>query len=72
MRDNPLIFAGYAVNRPKAKPARYKAKSSTPLLEFTEQKGDLLIFDLWHNGDDSFHDMRVVNTYAKSHSARTP
>ena len=35
--------------------------------EDTEQKGDLLIQDLWQNGTDSVHNMRVVNTDAKSY-----
>ena len=30
--------------------------------EVTEQKGDLLIRDLWQQGTDSVHDMHVVNT----------
>ena len=30
--------------------------------EVTEQKGDLLIRDLWQQGTDIVHDMRVVNT----------
>ena len=37
-----------------------------------EQKGDLLIHDLWKNGTDSVHDMHVANTDAKSHLANTP
>ena len=63
------------MNRPKEKPYRSKATTvpaATPLLEATEQKGELLIRDLCQNGTDSVHYMRVVNTYAKSHSANTP
>ena len=37
-----------------------------------EQKGDLLIRELWNNNTDSVHGMRVVNIDAKSHSATTP
>ena len=37
-----------------------------------EQKGDLLIRDLWQNGTESVHDMPVVNTDAKSHSVKNP
>ena len=75
MCDEPLIFVGCAVKRPKSKPARSKATifpAATPSLEATEQKGDLLIRDLWHYGTDSVHNMRVVNTYYKSHLAKTP
>ena len=71
--DNPIIFAGCDVKRPKGNTAGYKAKSklSIPQQEAMEQKGELLIRDLWHNGTDSVHDMRVVNTDAKSHLAKT-
>ena len=60
---------------PKTKPVRSKATKATsamPLLEAMEQNGDLLIRDLWQNGTDSVHDMRIVNTYTKSHLAKTP
>ena len=50
MRDGPLIFAGFSVKRTKAKPASTKATTvpdDTPPLEATEQKGNLLIRELW-------------------------
>ena len=37
-----------------------------------EQKGDLLIRDLWNNGTGSVHDIRVVNTDAKSYWGEVP
>ena len=37
-----------------------------------EQKGDLLIHDVWQNGTNSVHDMRVVKTDAKSYLEKTP
>ena len=40
--------------------------------EFTEQKGDLLIWDLWQQGTDSDHDMHVVNTDALSYVRKSP
>ena len=40
--------------------------------ETTEQKGDLLLWDLWKNMTDSVHDMRVVNTDAKSYWEKSP
>ena len=75
VHDNPLIFTGFSVKRLKANPAGTSGSTdrdgaSPP--EATEQKGDLLISDLWHNGTDSVHDMRVVNSDAKSHSLKTP
>ena len=75
MSNDLLVFSGCAVKRPKAKTARSKAikfTDATPLLESTEQKGDLLIRDLWQNGTDSVHDMCVVNTDTKSHSEKPP
>ena len=60
------------MKRPTAKPARSKSKSSTPQLEATEHKGDLLIRDLWHNGTDSVHDMRIMNTDDNSYLAKIP
>ena len=75
LRDDPLILAGRALKRTKATSdgasgTTYWNRAPPP--DFTEQKGDLLIRDLWQNGTDSVHDMRVVNTDAKSHTAKTP
>ena len=45
----------------------------SPLLtEVTEQKGDLLIRDLWQQGTNSVHNMRVVNTDILSYVKKTP
>ena len=43
-----------------------------PPPEVTEQKGDLLICDLWHQGSGNVHDMRVVNTDAQWHRTKDP
>ena len=75
LRNDPLIFTGCAVKSPKANLDSSKATTVTttmPQLETTEQKGDLLICDLWKNGTNSVQDMHVVNAYAKSHLAKTP
>ena len=50
VRDKPLIYSGRAVKRTKATSARARrnnnqAGASPP--EITEQKGDLLIRELW-------------------------
>ena len=37
-----------------------------------EKKGELMIRDLWKNGTNSFHKMRVVNTDANNHTVKTP
>ena len=40
--------------------------------EVTEQKGDLLIRDLWQQGVDSAHAMHVVNNDAPTHRMKDP
>ena len=75
VRNDSLIFTCGAVKRMKENPTRSKdttVPSDTPPLEATEQKGDLLIHDLWQNGTASVHDMHVGNTYAKSYLAKKP
>ena len=50
MHNDPLIFAGCTVKRPKANPDRTVGTTvvdNSPLSEAMEQKGDLLIRDLW-------------------------
>ena len=75
MSDDPLIFSSRSVKRTTNTPAEYSGttdQTGAPPSEVTEQKGDLLIRDLLQNGTDTFHGMRVVNTYAKSHMAKAP
>ena len=60
------------MNMTTEKPSTSKTISPTKKLEAMEQKVDLLIRDLWLNGTDSVHYMRVMNTDAKPHSAKTP
>ena len=52
------------------KPNPTRETPSAP--EVTEQKGNLLIRDLWKQGTDSVHDMRVVNTDALSYLEKAP
>ena len=40
--------------------------------EVTEQKGDLLIRDLWQNGTDSVHDIHFVRPDDKYHMDKEP
>ena len=70
--DNPLIFADGAMQRTKAQPAGSTHPPSKNKSEATEQKGDLLIHDIRHNGTDSVHNIHVVNTDVKSHLSKTP
>ena len=41
-------------------------------LDHSEQKGDLLICDLWKIGTDSIHDVRAVNTDTLSYHNKSP
>ena len=70
--DDPFIFAGRAVQRTKVQPARSTQPPPKKKPEAMEQKGNLLICDLWKNGTDSVHNMRVVNTEAKYNLTKTP
>ena len=60
VRYNPLLCAGCVIKRIKSKLVRSKTTPSTPQLETTGDKGDLLIHDLWKNVTDIVHDMIVV------------
>ena len=63
------------MKRPKAKPDGTSASTDqdgVPPPEATEQKGDLLIRDLWQNGTDSVHNMSVMKTDAKTHAMKLP
>ena len=63
MRDYPLIYSGRAVKRTKAAPVGSNVNSGhTSAPEVTEQKGYLLIRDLWQQGTGSVHNMCAVNT----------
>ena len=47
-------------------------RETTELPEVMEQKGDLLIRDLWKQGTESVHNIRVVNTDALSYLKKAP
>ena len=73
VRNNPLIYSGHAAKRTKAAPAGANGNiSHTAEPEVTEQKGDLLIRNLWQQGTNSVHDMRVVNTDAPTYQKKEP
>ena len=76
VRDDPLIYSGRAMSRTKPMPAESDITNTTgettAAPEVTEQKGDLLIRDLWQQGTDSVHDMRVVNTDALAYVCQSP
>ena len=72
VREDPLIFVGCAMKRTRAKPARSKNTQTTQSmqnLKATEHKGKILISDLCQKRTYSVHNMRVMKTDAKSHSA---
>ena len=75
VHDDPIIFEGCAMKSPEATPSGASGSTDrygAPPPEATKEKEDLLICDLRQNGTDSVHNMRVVNTDAKSHSMKTP
>ena len=75
VHEDPLIYSGHTVKRTKATSAGASDKTDqagAPPLEVTEQKGNLLIRDLWQIGTDIVQNMRVVNTDDKSHMAKDP
>ena len=74
VRNDSLIYQGCAVRRTKAKPAGPSGITDTEdtPTDSTDQKGDLLLRDLWQNGTDSVHNMHVVHTDAKSYWEKPP
>ena len=75
MHNNPIIYSGHAVKRTKPTPAgdsgnKYHAVAPPP--EVTEQKCDLLIYDLWQKETESVHKMQVVNTDAQYYGTMYP
>ena len=76
MCDDPLIYSGRAARRTRPTPAESTKPNPTSEApaepEVTEQKGDLLIRDLWQRGTDSVHNMRVVNTDTLTYLKKAP
>ena len=75
MCNYPLIYSGSAVRRTKATLAgsnKTKPSEHPVAPEVTEQKGDLLIWDLWQQGTYSVHKMRVVNTDTLTYQLKAP
>ena len=74
VRNEPLIYQGCAVKRTKSKPAGPSGSTNivdTPP-ESTEQKGGLMLRDLWNNWTDSVHNMCVMDTDAMSYLEKSP
>ena len=62
MCNYPLIHQGRAVQKVNAYPEGSPTNNPEATTDNSEQKGDLLICDLWQRGTGSIHNMRVVNT----------
>ena len=60
MREDPKILTGCAVQGGKAKVKATGKGKEAPPLEEREEKGVLLIQDLWTQGTDSIYNMCVV------------
>ena len=72
MRGNPLIHQGCVVREGKAQPMGSSTNNPPATIDNLDQKGDILIHDLWQRGTDSIHDMSVVNTDALSYRNKAP
>ena len=76
VHDDPLIYSGRAMSRTKPNQDGSNLKKptdeTTAAPKVTEQKGDLLIRDLWQQGTDSVNDMRVVKTDALLYVRKSP
>ena len=76
VRDDPLIYSGRTVSRMKPTPdgsTKPNPTRETPEApEVTEQKGDLIIRDLWQQGTASVHNMSFVNTDALPYLKKAP
>ena len=66
MCDNPKIYTGRSVHGGKNN-LKY-----SPSKDVGELKWCILIRDLWTQGIDSIHNMRVVNTDATSYQSKFP
>ena len=62
MCNYPLIHPGCSVREGKSYPKVSLLNNPPVEHEMTNQKGDLLIRDLWQRGTDSILGMNVVNT----------
>ena len=74
VRDNPKIFTSRDAKGGKSKSkgkTAAKGKEATPPGD-GEEKGGLLIQDIWTQGTDSIHDMCAGNTDAVSYQSKTP
>ena len=61
------------MKRTKATPAGSNKTSEHPAaLEVTDQKGNIFIWDLWQQGTNSVHDMRVMNTDTLTYQLKEP
>ena len=67
MRDNHLIHPGRAVQEGKVQPKGSLTNNQHAHKETYDNKGDMLICNLWQRGIDSIHDIRAVNTDALHH-----
>ena len=65
--DYPLIHPGRVVREGKTQPAGSPQNNSSVATENSDQKGDLLIRNLWKRGADIIHKMRVVNNETLYH-----
>ena len=61
MHSNPLIYPSCAMREGKYQPSSSATKNPPSLQDKMEQKGDLLIRNLYQIGTDSIHNICVMN-----------
>ena len=72
VRDDPLIHTGCAVQEVNAHTTVTLPTNSPVTIENSDQKGDLLIHNLWKIGTNIIHGMHVLNTDALSYHNKSP
>ena len=72
VHDDSKIFTGCYLRGGKTKGKTTKKGKEAPPLEEGDEKEDLMIQDIWTQGTDSIHDMRVLNNDAVSYQYKTP
>ena len=72
VRDDPLIHPVHVELEGKSQSMGSLLNNPYVALDHSEQKGDLLICDLWKIGTDSIHDVRAVNTDTLSYHNKSP
>ena len=72
VRNGPLIQPSHAMRQGNAQQTGSANNNPPAFRDATENKGNLLIHDLWQIGTDSIHKMCVLNTDVISYQNNPP